>query len=195
MLRQWIFASVIAGMDARQLRTLSEEHITSHIFPRIFPSALQLIEWHKQAGHEVYLVSSAPDEIVSEMARLLGLSGAIGTTAEVQDGHYTGKILRFCHGATKATAIEELARSRNINLKRSVAYSDSISDVPMLSAVGRAVCVNPDKKLQEYAGTHGWMSINFPGRRRTIRHPRKARNIAAPLSMVRPGADTSPFEL
>jgi hypothetical protein len=49
----------------------------------------------------------------------------------------------------------------------SPAYSDSVNDVPMLSAVGTAVAVNPDSELKDVAKARGWQIRDF----RTVRRP------------------------
>ena len=73
------------------------------------------------------------------------------------DGVYTGRPEGlFIYGAGKATAIEQLAREQNLDLAASYAYSDSVSDLPMLRAVGHPVVVNPDRELLSLARGEGW---------------------------------------
>ncbi|MBA3610362.1 MAG: HAD-IB family hydrolase, partial [Rubrobacter sp.] len=43
-----------------------------------------------------------------------------------------------------------------LDLSRSYAYADAISDLPMLEAVGNPVAVNPDRRLEASAKERGW---------------------------------------
>src|SRR5690606_18815378 len=58
-------------------------------------------------------------------------------------------------------AIRELAERRGYDLSRCYAYSDSVSDVPMLEAVGNPAVVNPDRALRAIAVERGWPILRF----------------------------------
>jgi phosphoserine phosphatase len=111
------------------------------------------------------------------IAQRLGLTGAIGTVAEIADGRYTGRLVgEMMHGPAKAAAITDLASREGLDLSRCAAYSDSINDVPMLSAVGRPVAVNPDAALRRAARDRGWEIRDF-------RTGRKAAKVAVPAAL------------
>ncbi|MDT4988972.1 MAG: hypothetical protein QOI74_3066 [Micromonosporaceae bacterium] len=100
-----------------------------------------------------------------------------GTVAEVRDGRYTGRLVGdLMHGPAKAAAITGLATLEGLDLARCAAYSDSINDIPMLSAVGHAVAVNPDAALRSEARRRGWEIRDF-------RTGRKAAKVAVPAAM------------
>jgi phosphoserine phosphatase len=97
------------------------------------------------------------------------MTGAIGTRGQVVDGVYTGELEGpFCYGAGKVEAIEELARWDSLDLAQCYAYSDSSSDLPMLSAVGHPVVVNPDGRLERHARLHGWPVVHFRQQTRMV---------------------------
>jgi HAD superfamily hydrolase (TIGR01490 family) len=112
-------------------------------------------------------VSASPIELVSRIATALGLEGAVTTRSELDDdGRYTGQLTgEFCYGAGKVIEIEKLAAERGYDLERCAAYSDSISDLPMMERVGNAVAVNPDRELRELARERGWRIVEI-GRKR-----------------------------
>ncbi len=91
--------------------------------------------------------------------------GVIGLLCETDDGVYTGRAVRTCHGAGKAEAVRELAVQHAIDLARSTAYSDSASDLPLLETVGSPVAVNPDRALRRVADERGWPVRAFGGGR------------------------------
>ena len=140
------------GWDRSQVRQIVRETLLETVEPIIYAEALDLIEAHRAAGHQVYLVSASPEEIVQPLAELLGVDGAICSQGEVDDeGRYTGEMEFYAYGPFKAEAMRELAERTGIDLAASSAYSDSYTDLPMLEAVGHPVAVNPDRVLAKVA--------------------------------------------
>ena len=103
-----------------------------------------------------------PEELAQIIARRLGLTGALGTVADEENGVYTGRLFgEMLHGPAKAAAVRALAAREGLDLRRCTAYSDSVNDVPMLSVVGTAVAVNPDAALRDVARERGWQILDF----------------------------------
>ena len=101
------------------------------------------------------------------LARHFGVSGVIATRAQVgADNRYTGSLEFYAYGEQKAQAIRDLAERHDLDLEASYAYSDSITDAPMLAAVGHPVAVNADRELRRLAEERGWDVRNF---RRPVR--------------------------
>lgn len=157
----------IAGHRAQELSELSEEIFDETMAWRIWPGTRALAQWHLDRGHRVWLVTAAPVEIASVIARRLGLTGALGTVAEQRDGVYTGQLVgEMLHGEGKAVAVTELAAREGLELERCYAYSDSSNDLPMLSLVGHPCAINPDATLRSYAKANGWRIRDYRNRRR-----------------------------
>jgi HAD superfamily hydrolase (TIGR01490 family) len=174
--------SFVAGRRVDQLRELSEEIFDELMAERIWSGTHALAQLHLDAGQRVWLVTAAPVELGAVIARRLGLTGAIGTVAEIHDGIYTGRLVGdLMHGPAKAAAIIDLARREGLDLSRCAAYSDSVNDLPMLSAVGRAVAVNPDTALRRAARENGWEIRDF-------RTGVVAGGVAAAIALNRRGA-------
>ena len=100
------------------------------------------------------------------------MEGGIGTQYELgPDGLFTGRLGGpFVYGPGKVEAMERFAADHGIDLGASFAYSDSVSDLPMLRAVGNPVVVNPDAELGRIARKEGWQVMQFEqiGRRLAI---------------------------
>jgi phosphoserine phosphatase len=79
----------------------------------------------------------------------------------VADGKYTGEIGLYAYGPEKAAAVLRLAEDRRYDLAGSYAYSDSVTDVPMLEAVGHPYAVNADRGLRKVANERGWPMLTF----------------------------------
>ncbi len=154
-------AELTRGWSEATVRRLVNQAVESTLRPLIYEEALRLFSSHRREGRRVYIVSSAPEEVVGPIARLLKVDDYVATRAEVVDGRYTGEVDFYCYGENKATAIRELAQVRGIDLESSYAYSDSITDLPLLEAVGHPHAVNPDRELSRVAADRGWPVLRF----------------------------------
>jgi len=162
--------SFVAGRSTAQFVELGEDIYDELMAHRIWSGTLALAQMHLAAGQRVWLVTATPVELATIIARRLGLTGALGTVAEVVEGVYTGRLIgEICHGAAKAQAVRTLAVKEGLDLQRCTAYSDSANDIPMLSLVGTAVAVNPDPDLRETARARGWEIREFRAGRRAAR--------------------------
>lgn len=154
--------SFVEGRSADELGQLGDVIFDEIMVDKLIPGTLALAQGHLDAGQEVWLVTATPVELASVIARRLGLTGALGTVAEVQDGIYTGQLVGApLHGLAKAEAVRALAEREHLDLSKCSAYSDSANDIPMLSAVGTAVAVNPDPELRQHAKNEGWQIRDF----------------------------------
>ena len=125
---------------------------------------------HQDAGRPIFICTAASQEMAELMAIVLTFDGAVGSVAEVVDGHYTGRAGGpFTYRDGKAQAIRELAEREGIDLAASWGYSDSESDLPMLRAVGHPVAVNPDAELSRIAVAEGWDILRFDRLQRRLR--------------------------
>ncbi|MGW0043810.1 HAD family hydrolase [Rhodococcus sp. NPDC003348] len=168
----------IAGRETAEFTRLGEEIYDQLIADKIWPGTRALAQMHLDAGQQVWLVTATPVELAQVIAKRLGLTGALGTVVESEDGKFTGRLVGdILHGAGKAHAVRTLAVREGLNLKRCTAYSDSHNDVPMLSLVGTAVAINPDADLKEVARNRGWEIRDY-------RTGRKAAKIGVPTALV-----------
>lgn len=158
-------------LAVKGLRQADVIHLGDQVAPRlvhrIIPQSARLLAEHHGRGEDRIVVSASPIEIVGGFAGAIGLEGSVATRGEVDaDGCYTGRLDgEFCYGAGKVIEIEKLAAERGYDLDRSFAYSDSLSDLPMLERVGHPVAVNPDRELRVLAAERGWPVVEV-GRRR-----------------------------
>ncbi|MCE3286715.1 MAG: Phosphoserine phosphatase [Gaiellaceae bacterium] len=154
----------LKGVPVEVMREIVVEAVDSAFKPHVYRDALDLVARHRERGEKSFVVSAALQEIVDALVAELGFDGGLGSTAEVVDGSYTGRLARRLDGGAKADALATLAREKGIDLAESTAYSDSASDVPFLEAVGHAVAVNPDRTLRAIAAERGWRVLRFRDR-------------------------------
>jgi HAD superfamily hydrolase (TIGR01490 family) len=153
--------SMCTGWDVQQIRDIVEETLHDVIDPLVYTEAVELIASHRQAGRAVVIVSASGSEVVEPIARLLGADEAIATTMVEEDGRYTGQIAEYVYGPVKAAAVRRVAAERGYDLAECYAYSDSVTDLPMLDEVGHPVVVNPDRALRKEAVHRGWPVLSF----------------------------------
>jgi len=156
------------GMTEDRLITLAEDVFESMVKPRIFKGTEQLVHKCQDAGLRVVLVTGSLDYTMQPLAKHLGITDIITNRLEMKNGYATGKLLRpVVAGPGKARIIAEDAKRHGDDLALCHAYSDSYSDVPMLSVVGHPFCINPDEKLERLAKAYDWpiLDIFSSGRR------------------------------
>jgi HAD superfamily hydrolase (TIGR01490 family) len=153
--------TMCAGWDVEQVKSVVAETLHDIVDPLVFAEAANLIADHKLCGRDVVVVSASGEEIVAPIARALGATHAMATRMVVEDGKYTGEVAFYCYGAGKVEAIQELAAREGYALEHCYAYSDSITDLPMLESVGNPTVVNPDRALRKEAVNRDWPVVTF----------------------------------
>jgi HAD superfamily hydrolase (TIGR01490 family) len=153
---------LISGVPEKTIDRMGPE-VMSAVLPRVYPRMLDEVYAHQDAGRATFIVSAAGNGVVEMLAAVLGMDGGIGTRYEIDaEGTFTGRFDGpFVYGPGKVEAMEAFAAEHGIDLSASYAYSDSLSDLPMLRAVGHPVVVNPDPPLAEIAKREGWQTMRF----------------------------------
>jgi HAD superfamily hydrolase (TIGR01490 family) len=155
---------VLKGLTPDERRDLVSSALEPVLKPLLYREPLALAREHKRRGEQIYIVSTALQEIVDALAAELDFDGALGTVCEIEDGVYTGRSLRALHHQAKADAVRDLAQREGFDLSACTAYSDSHTDLPFLELVGHPVAVNPDRELRRIADERGWPVVEV-GRR------------------------------
>lgn len=150
------------GWEADRIRQLARETMEETIAPLAYQEALDLIASHRRAGRDVWIISSGGEEIVEPFGHFLGVEEVIATRSGIDDqGRYDGTLEFYAYAGGKANAIRQVAEVRGYDLDRCFAYSDSITDLPMLSVVGHPMAVNPDRELRAAAEAMSWQIQEF----------------------------------
>ncbi|WP_374754136.1 HAD family hydrolase [Streptomyces sp. SM12] len=162
--------SIVRGHRVSELMGIGEEIYDEYLADRMWPGTRALAQAHLDAGQQVWLVTAAPVETATIIARRLGFTGALGTVAESVGGVYTGRLAgEPLHGPAKAVAVDALAAAEGLDLDRCAAYSDSVNDIPMLSLVGHPYAINPDNALRAHARERGWRLRDYRTGRKAVR--------------------------
>ena len=146
-------SQLCAGWDVATVREIVADTLHNIVDPLVYDEAVSLIEEHRLAGRDIVIVSTSGTEVVGPIGEMLGADRVVATRMEIADGRYTGEIEYYVYAEEKAHAIRDLADSLGYDLAACYAYSDSVTDVPMLEAVGHPHAVNPDKELRRIAAS------------------------------------------
>lgn len=150
-------AKFMHGVTEESYFEFGEELYTGYIARKVYPESRALIEAHLARGHTVAIVSSATIYQIEPTARDLGIEHVLCSQYEVEDGKFTGEIIKpLCFGQGKVLAAEELAKEHGLNLSQSYFYSDSYDDIELLDHVGKPRPLNPTGKLIDTAKERGW---------------------------------------
>jgi HAD superfamily hydrolase (TIGR01490 family) len=153
--------AMCTGWDVATVHEIVAETLHDIVDPLVYAEAADLIEEHKAAGREIVIVSSSGAEVVEPIGDLLGADRVVATRMVTVDGRYTGEIDFYAYGENKAEAVRRVVAEGGYDLGDCYAYSDSITDLPMLSVVGHPTAVNPDRALRRAALENGWPVREF----------------------------------
>jgi HAD superfamily hydrolase (TIGR01490 family) len=157
-----VFFKSYEGESEDRLRFFADDLFEKKLKPAIYDGTIDLIESSRKLGHKQIVITGALDFSIKPMMDYLGIDDWAANRLEFVNGYATGRILPpIMASATKAKWIREYAERNDINLSESYAYSDSISDLPMLSIVGHPVAINPDFRLKQTALQHDWAILNL----------------------------------
>lgn len=150
------------GMSEDRIKSVSRQAYESIVVPRIFNGSKDLVAKCKEAGQRVVLITGSLNYTIEPLAEELGADDIITNRLEMKDGIATGRLLRpVVAGPEKAVLIVEDAQRHGHDLAECMGYSDSYSDVPMLSVVGHPACINPDKRLIRLARAYDWPVLDI----------------------------------
>jgi HAD superfamily hydrolase (TIGR01490 family) len=150
------------GQSEDRLRYFAEELFADVIKPAVFPGTYELIEKSRKLGLRQVVITGALDISVEPLMKHLGITEYVTNKLEFVNGTATGRLLPpVMAAATKASWIRTYTEREGISLTDSYAYTDSMSDLPMLSIVGHPAVINPDMRLRQTALHHDWPILNL----------------------------------
>ncbi|MBN2647527.1 MAG: HAD family hydrolase [Thiotrichales bacterium] len=156
---------VLKPLSQQSMSTLNQWHqqfMAEYIEPIVLPKALAQVEYHRQRGDTLLIITATNTFITRPIGRRFGIDTLLGTEGKIVDNRYTGEVEgmpTFQQG--KVIRLAQWMNENNQNLTDSYFYSDSHNDLPLLKEVTHPVVVDGDAKLQEYARQHGWECISF----------------------------------
>ncbi len=154
---------IYGGQPVAALESLARSHAKEHALPMLFAGARGLIAEQAAKGHQLVLLTTTNQVVVDPIADSLGLDHVLSTRLEIQDAHFTGKLVgdTFCTGPAKATALLDYCQQTGTDPKHCAMFGDGRSDLEALEAVGEPVAVHAIPELAKRARERGWLSISL----------------------------------
>lgn len=157
------FARLLRGVPVAEVAGLMEE-CRPALLRRIRPIIMREVRARRSDGCRILLASTSIAPLVEAVGAVAGADSGLGSPLEVKNGHYTGELAGpICFAAQKLHYVERLLGTRwpqiEVDWGASYAYSDSLSDLPMLERVGEPVAVWPNPSLARVAGERGWRTL------------------------------------
>ena len=153
--------AVLAQHPIADLLAWRDEYIKSVVQPMLDSGKPELLEKHRELGHELLIITATSDFITRPIADLLEVETLIATTAEFTDGVYTGGVSGTpCYQSGKVTRLNEGMAENNKDLRDRWFYSDSYNDLPLLRLCAHPVAVTPDTQLRKHAEKFNWPIID-----------------------------------
>lgn len=150
------------GRSPEEMQKLAREHCRAMVQPRIYQDAIAEVKVAQLAGRITTICTSTNNVIAAPVAELFGINNLIATKLEVAGGVFTGRIEgAYCGGDGKVGAVKQFCRKHNTTLAAVTYYGDSQADIPLLTAVGDPIAVNPGPVLHELAVAKGWQIRRF----------------------------------
>ncbi|MGI9601034.1 MAG: HAD-IB family phosphatase [Acidimicrobiales bacterium] len=147
-----------------QLERDAIESFSDLILTKSFPAGIRRVREHRRLGHRTVLITGALDFVVRPLEPLFDdiIAPSLGVKGPAERRTYDGRMTDVPPtGEARYQAMADYAAAHDIDLRESVAYADSASDLPMLEAVGFPVAVNPETKLATLARKRGWLVEHF----------------------------------
>ena len=157
-----LFYRAYRGLSEDRLLELADDLTEEVLKPAVFPGAIDVINECRRAGCKIVLCTGAIDITMRPLAKALGADDLIANSLQFVEGFATGKVIPpIVEGANKANRIRDYCVAHGLRLDQSHAYSDSLSDYPMLTVVGRPTAVNPDMRLRSHARAYEWPILDL----------------------------------
>lgn len=153
------------GMTLEDLESWANRKSGDYWRRRLFGEARAAVEWHRERGHKIVLLTGGLMEMVRPLGDLLEVDEVMASRGKVTAGRFTGEMeSEPLSGPGKAKAARFWADGSGVDLSESYAYADDMSDLPLLELVGHPIVVNPERRLEKLARAKGW-----PVRRWTLK--------------------------
>lgn len=155
----WYKGRLMAEIDAEM-----EDWFRRYVAQHVSEAARHCVLSHQERGDIVAIATGSTEYSARPLARYLGIEHWICSEIELDEGCVTGRLVRpACAGPGKVLRTRRWLEANHpgVPLSQVTFYSDSITDLPLLEAVGRAVVVNPDLRLGRVAKQRGWPVLRW----------------------------------
>lgn len=154
--------SPLVGKREAELLTLRREFGNRLIAPRLRRAGMERIDWHRERGHRIVIITATNRFVAAASAELLDVGDLLASEPELQDGVFTGELTGIpCFRDGKVQRLEQFCAAENLSSVDLHFYSDSHNDLPLLQHAHFPHVVTPDARLRAHAEKNGWPILNW----------------------------------
>jgi len=160
---RWLGAR-LAGLPVAHMQAAGQQWYEERLRELVYPGVAALLAEHHRRGHRLALLTAAAPYFAAPLGADLDVAAADVLTTRLQerDGRLTGGVVTpICYGEGKVAIANEHLQRHGGSLSEAWFYSDSVSDLPMLAAVGHPRVVHPDPRLARQARARGWPVLDL----------------------------------
>lgn len=153
-----------------EIGPLAESYADKVVAHGLHPAALEQIAADREAGYRLLLATASFHLYVDAIARRLGMDDVLATRLDEPDGadHIHARLAGDnCYGEAKFARIADWLAANAITRDGAHirAYSDHVSDHPMLRFADEAVATTPSRRLKRLAPQMGWQVVDWRARK------------------------------
>lgn len=150
----------LKGLDRKCMNQIVKNYVEKELIPKENKIIIDKLLWHKKQGHTIAIISGGFSEYIKHYALKYDIKYVIATDLEIINDKFTGKIDGIdCMGINKIEKLRQVLNIEDYDLENSYAYSDHISDIPLLSFVGKGICIDFGQDIK-WANLMGYKIIN-----------------------------------
>ncbi|MEP6957595.1 MAG: HAD-IB family hydrolase [Nitrospirota bacterium] len=147
----------LTGKCSADIESHAREFCQTEMIGKLSVEGRARLDAHRQAGHQLILVTGAPDFLIVLLAEFLDVPTVFAAKPEQRDSVYTGALIPpLPYGRGKRELILAHAQRTGLDLAESYAYGDSPGDHDILELVGYPLVVNPIRGMRRTARRRGW---------------------------------------
>ncbi|MDE3220264.1 MAG: HAD-IB family hydrolase [Nitrospirota bacterium] len=147
----------LTGKRSTDIESYAREFCQAEMIGKLSLQGRARLDAHRQAGHQLILVTGAPEFLIGPLAEFLDVRTVFAAKPEQRDSVYTGALIPpLPYGSGKRELILAHAQGMGLDLAGSYAYGDSPGDHDLLELVGYPLVVNPIRGMARTARRRGW---------------------------------------
>ena len=153
----------LALCNWEMLRLLSAELVESKLSKRVSQEARDRLDWHREQGHRLVMITATVMPMAQAMANHLGMDAVFGCGPEDMTGIMSGseKGWKVPRRKGKVPFVQNDAESMGHNLADCWGYGNTHADSFFMSLTGNPVAVNAEGGLKSLAKEKGWTQLEW----------------------------------
>lgn len=139
-------------------------HLAEEVLrPKVSQQAWERLNWHREQGHRLILVTATVAPMAEAMARVLNMDAVYGCGPSERSGRLSGSERGWSvpRRKGKVPVVQQDALQNGHDLEQCYGYGNTHADSWFMALCGHAIAVNPEGALRKHAETHQWDIVEW----------------------------------